>query len=103
MAGGQAPPPAVEAAPPAVHPGLRMGASGTLELEVPGEAPLPLLARTGPWTLEQARGNPRGTARGIAFDFGRPDFRGTLVFGLVPYHDTRHPQPVFRTSVPIVD
>ncbi len=103
MAGGQAPPPAVEAAPPAVHPGLRVGASGTLELEVPGEAPLPLVTRTGAWTLDQARGNPRGTARGLAFDFGRPDFRGTLVFGLVPYHDTRHPQPVFRTSVPIVD
>jgi hypothetical protein len=28
---------------------------------------------------------------------------GTLIFGLIPYQDTRYPQPVYRTSVPITD
>ena len=53
------------------------------------------------WTVAQVRGNPRGTENGIAFDFGKPEFAGTLVFGLVPFHDTKYPQPVYRTSTPI--
>lgn len=94
-------PPAVHV--PSVHAGIRPGPDGTLVFQPDDEPPMPLVTRTGGWTLAQARGNPRGTDKGIAFDFGRPDFRGSLVFGLVPYHDTRFPQPVFRTSTPIVE
>jgi len=59
------------------------------------------VVRPPAWTLEQVQGKPRGTARGIGLDFGRSDFNGTLVFGLISYHDTRYPQPVYRTTAPI--
>jgi hypothetical protein len=44
-----------------------------------------------------------GTETGLALDFKKPGFTGSLVFGLIPYHDTKYPQPVYRTSVAITD
>ena len=50
------------------------------------------------YTLKNMKGNPRGTSRGIFFDFGIPDFRGTLNFGFIPYHDFKYPLPVYFHS-----
>jgi len=46
-------------------------------------------------TLTNMKGNPRGTAKGIAFDFGIPDFSGTLYFGFIPFEDSKYPLPVY--------
>ncbi|MEL6649349.1 MAG: hypothetical protein AAFQ87_00955 [Bacteroidota bacterium] len=46
-------------------------------------------------SLAQAAGNPKGTKDGLYFDFGLDGLNGTLYYGLIPYGDSRHPQPVF--------
>ncbi|GAB4407444.1 MAG: hypothetical protein OHK0039_09950 [Bacteroidia bacterium] len=46
-------------------------------------------------TLDAAYGNPDGTKKGIAFDFGIRGFEGRIYYGFIPYGDSRHPQPVF--------
>lgn len=50
------------------------------------------------YTLKNMKGNPRGTSRGIFFDFGIPDFNGTLNFGFIPYDDFKYPLPVYFHS-----
>ena len=85
---------------PSVH--SHIGAKeGSLVFQAPGGVPFVERSRPPAWTLAQLRGSPRGTATGLEFDFGKPGFSGSLVYGLVPYQDTRYPQPVFRTTVPI--
>jgi hypothetical protein len=81
--------------------GISTTPQGGLVFQGTGQPPTLEAYRPPNWTLAQVRGNPRGTENGIALDFGKPDFTGTLVFGLVPFHDTKYPQPVYRTSVPI--
>lgn len=93
----QSAPPAI----PKVVAGITTTPQGGLVFQAPGEPPALETYRPPTWTVEQVRGNPRGTENGIAFDFGKPDFEGTLIFGLIPYKDTRYPQPVYRTSTPI--
>lgn len=46
-------------------------------------------------TLENMQGNPKGTEKGIAFNFGSEDFKGTLYYGLINYYDSKHPMPVW--------
>jgi hypothetical protein len=92
---------ATAAAIPAVVAGVTRTPQGGLVFQAPGRPPVLEAYRPPAWTVAQVRGNPRGTENGIAFDFGKPDFAGTLVFGLIPYHDTKYPQPVFRTTTPI--
>jgi len=86
---------------PKVVAGISATPEGRLVFQGTGQPPALEAYRPPIWTVAQVRGNPRGTENGIAFDFGKPDFAGTLVFGLVPFHDTKYPQPVYRTSVPI--
>jgi 3',5'-cyclic AMP phosphodiesterase CpdA len=86
---------------PRVYANITATPQGTLVFQPEGRPPLREAVRPPVWTLAQVRGTPSGTANGIALDFGRPDFSGTLIFGLIPYQDTRYPQPVYRTSVPI--
>jgi hypothetical protein len=86
---------------PRVVAGITRTPEGTLVFQATGQPPAGETYRPPTWTVAQVRGNPRGTENGIAFDFGKPDFAGTLVFGLIPYHDTKYPQPVFRTTTPI--
>ena len=50
------------------------------------------------YTLSKMKGNPRGTSRGIFFDFGIPDFSGMLNFGFIPYKDFKYPLPVYFHS-----
>jgi len=98
--GAQAPT-AASTSIPRVYSNITATAEGALVFQAEGQPALKQAERPQAWTLAQVRGNPRGTAKGIALDFGRPDFTGTLIFGLIPYHDTRYPQPVYRTSTPI--
>jgi len=88
---------------PAVHPLVAATPDGRLTIRIGDGPTFTERIRTPTWTLAQLRGSPRGTATGIALDFNKPGFAGTLVFGLIPYGDTRYPQPVFRTTVAIVD
>jgi hypothetical protein len=88
---------------PAVYANIETSPDGQLVFRSQNGARYVLRERPPAWTTAQLRGSPRGTEQGIALDFGKPGFAGTLVFGLVPYHDTRHPQPVFRTTLPITD
>jgi hypothetical protein len=87
---------------PKVVGGITRTPQSGLVFQALGQPPALEAYRPPVWTVAQVRGNPRGTENGIAFDFGKPDFAGTLIFGLIPYHDTKYPQPVFRTSTPIV-
>lgn len=60
------------------------------------------LVDTPAYTLPQLMGNPSGTRTGIDFNFGA--LTGTLMFGFIPYGDSRHPQPVyFRSPTAIVN
>ncbi len=60
------------------------------------------LIDTPDFTLPVLMGNPQGTTQGIDFNFG--EMNGKLMFGFIPYGDSRHPQPVyFRSSSPIVN
>lgn len=88
---------------PVVYDRITAGADGQLTFQEEGGKPFAQRERAPAWTLSQLRGNPTGTATGLVLDFKKPGFNGTLVYGLVPYHDTRHPQVVFRTSTPIKD
>jgi phosphodiesterase/alkaline phosphatase D-like protein len=60
------------------------------------------LVDTPTHTLPKLMGNPTGTDQGIDFDFG--SLNGTMMFGFIPYGDSKHPQPVyFRNSAAIVN
>ena len=60
------------------------------------------LVDTPTYTLPQLMGNPTGTDQGIDFNFG--SLNGTMMFGFIPYGDSKHPQPVyFRNSAAIVN
>ncbi len=57
----------------------------------------------GTYQLTKVKGNPKGTANGIDFDFGNKAFAGKLFYGFIPYGDSNHPQPVFfKTAAKII-
>jgi hypothetical protein len=41
------------------------------------------------------QGDPKGTAKGIAFNFNIPDFSGVLYYGFISFTDSKHPLPVY--------
>ncbi len=51
------------------------------------------------YSLPQLFGNPKGTDKGVALDFG--NFEGSITYGLIPYGKAPHPLPVFRFSKPL--
>jgi hypothetical protein len=53
------------------------------------------------YTIQQLLGNPTGTKRGIYFDF--KGFKGTIIYGLIPYGKSAHPLPVYRFTKPLYD
>ncbi len=54
------------------------------------------------YTLTQLMGNPKGTKKGLKFDF--MGLNGKMMYGFIPYGDSKHPQPVyFRSSTEIVE
>ena len=50
------------------------------------------------YSLPALYGNPTGSNSGIDFNFKDSLLNGSLYFGLVPYGDSRHPQPVYFRS-----
>jgi hypothetical protein len=88
---------------PAIHSNVAAAPDGQLTVKI-GDGPVYTQRdRPAAWTLDQLRGSPHGTATGIAFDFAKPGFTGSLVYGLIPYGEAKYPQPVFRTTTPVKD
>jgi hypothetical protein len=55
------------------------------------------------YSLPSLYGYPEGTHTGINFNFQDSLLNGLLFYGLIPYDDSRHPQPIFfRTPAKIV-
>ena len=91
------PKPATQIKIPAVYSNIHMEADGRMYIAYEGQKIYK--DDTEPWySLDQMIGNPRGVAGGIAFDFKRPKFTGKLIYGFIPYGDSKHPLPVFFKS-----
>ena len=88
---------------PAVFSHITTAADGGLVFQPPTGGTFVQRETAPAWTMEQLQGSPRGTETGLALDFKKPGFTGSLVYGLVPYHDTKYPQPVYRTSAAVKD
>jgi hypothetical protein len=59
------------------------------------------LIDTPAYTLPQLMGSPQGTSTGIDFDF--EGLNGILMFGFIPYGDSKHPQPVYFRSSAVIE
>jgi hypothetical protein len=88
---------------PAMFTNIKAGAGGQPVFQTPDGVVYTLRERAPTWTVDQLQGSPKGTDTGLALDFAKPGFTGSLVWGLVPYDDTKYPQPVYRTSTAIKD
>jgi len=85
---------AKESIVPTVYANIYEAENGKLYLEKDGQKIYETISNPD-YTLTNMKGNPRGTEKGIAFDFGIPDFSGTLYYGFIPFNDTKHPLPVY--------
>ena len=79
---------------PAVYTNIHEDETGKLYLEKDGKKIYETISSPD-YTLSNMKGNPTGTAKGIRFDFGIPDFSGTLYFGFIPFKDSKHALPVY--------
>ena len=78
---------------PAVHSNIKQ--SGDNLVVVVDSIEVGHVEFSDPLTLDNVRGKIAGTSNGLFFDFNDESFEGKLVFGLVPYNDSKHPQPVY--------
>ncbi len=78
---------------PASYSNMKSSDTG-LYVEYQGQE-IPSRERVPVFTLEAAKGSPRGTSEGLAFDFQAPGLSGRLYYGFIAYGDSRHPMPVF--------
>jgi len=57
-----------------------------------------------PRVLENIIGNPKGSKKGISFDFGKAVESGIVYYGFIPFHDMKYPLPVyFKKTAKIID
>ncbi len=77
---------------PSVHSNLK-SENGELFFEVEGRKFLEVKPSPA-YTLEQMKGQPKGTTDGLEFFFGE-EFTGTMYYGFIPYGDSKHPLPVY--------
>ena len=96
VASGQEEVPAV----PKVHSNIKIDAENNYYIQI-GEKICPEVIKKPFNTLRKLIGNPTGTKTGILFDFQDTTMTGKLYFGLIPYGDSKHPMPVYRTGTPI--
>lgn len=82
---------------PKVYTNIHRDTDGKLYLEKDGQKIYETIFIPD-YKLSNLKGNPKGTSKGIEFDFGIPDFNGTLYFGFIPYNDSKHPLPVYFRS-----
>jgi hypothetical protein len=78
---------------PASHSNIK-NSGGSLVVVVDG-IEVPNVEFPNPIKLANVRGKIAGTSTGLYFDFNDETLEGKLVFGLIPYNDSKHPQPVY--------
>jgi hypothetical protein len=81
---------------PAVHSNIKVE-KGTLVVQ-DGDLKVAQSDYANPLRLEAIKGEIAGTKTGLYFDFEDEELNGTLVFGLIPQGDSKHPHPVYRSS-----
>ncbi len=79
---------------PKSYSNLYYGKDGHLYLKL-GQNSYPEKSTIAKFTLKDLLGNAQGTNDGIRFDFNNPDFSGTLYYGFINFHDSKHPLPVY--------
>jgi hypothetical protein len=82
---------------PAIHPNI-IEENGNLVF-VDGKTKSPLKSANAKYIPEQLVGNPKGTASGIKFDFGK--IKGTLYYGFIKPGDGHYPLVVYKGSATI--
>jgi len=88
---------------PSVYSNISYGVEGNLMLNI-GSMSYILNDMPSDMTLENMIGNPQTTPTGVYFDFKNALNNGTLYYGLIPYHDSKYPLPVyFRSPTAIMD
>ncbi|MCK5782424.1 MAG: metallophosphoesterase [Flavobacteriales bacterium] len=83
---------------PKSYSNLSYDKEGVLTLKINGEE-LKEIIDDSPAILDNLIGKPKGTEKGIAFDFGESVKEGVLYYGFIPYHDMRYPMPVYFKRV----
>ncbi len=83
---------------PAVYSNIKYDAVGKMYVDKDG---LKIYEedRSSPYRLKNLQGNPKGTAKGLSFNFNIPDFSGTLFYGFIPFGDSEYPLPVYFKSI----
>ncbi|MCH2045338.1 MAG: metallophosphoesterase family protein [Saprospiraceae bacterium] len=85
---------------PSTHSNIKVDTANNYYIQI-GKTIYPEIIKKPSYTLQQMIGNPTGTEKGILFDFQDSTMKGILYFGLIPYGDSKHPMPVYRTGTPI--
>jgi Calcineurin-like phosphoesterase len=78
---------------PASHANIKISGDN-LVVTVDGKE-VPHVEYVDPLKLADIRGKIAGTGTGLYFDFNDEELSAKIIFGLVPYNDSKHPQPVY--------
>ena len=78
---------------PAVHSNIKNN-NGALYVEIDGQQVYEVEYQN-PYTLSNLRGKIAGTGNGLFFDFNDDSFKGKLIYGFIPFGDSKYPHPVF--------
>ena len=82
---------------PASYSNIKVTESGVLYLELNGEK-IGEALYLNPLELSKLEGDIKGFAKGLFFDFQDSLMSGKLIYGFIPYGDSKHPHPVYYNS-----
>ncbi len=82
---------------PAVYSNIKYDTNGRMYVDKEGVRVYEDVSRSK-YTLNNLMGNPKGTSKGISFNFNIPGFSGTLYYGFIPFDDAKYPLPVYFKS-----